>query len=1491
VSYNSVLCCAATGVENNDGGGFERIHGDHAVRLHGRTYHFLPTSSGNAGLNFFTFDNLANCTDYATKTLNDAARGYQRIIPTFLENIFNELKRYNVICQECEQIGYYARDYMNSNSTQDAFATINEATSYLDVAQITSDTVTGNRIITFHRKGDLIASSLQCTDKMWEPFVYPLLFFHAERGWGADIRQTIKYTDYLVARLLCPEKIVDGGEERILRVPNQSLDSFIRPIIKQQLGDESSTNDVDIAYHYYSKVFGASLQSSKNYNECIRELLKVYCNELKNVTHIPGFDQFCTNLHLKLHNKSMKTVKLYIQCYIESRRLNGDTEEEIEGSLKEVSNYHMTEELEKGRMMLVPTNRFQLMSRLSQTYLVDSISRAIDYRLRFHKFHQKDLFGIDNENEINNVEDSGIPEERTFLSQSMHGSRRHLRSLAKNALALVSEYGRPSLFITLTCNPYWPEIVEQLLPSQTAFDRGDIVCQVFYRKLETLLKNIRNGKYFKIKNMPNLYHKIKFEVRVIEYQRRGLPHVHLVIKFEENNYTPRYEDKAGLSEWIDYHITAAYPTTELDDEQLEANETFEKDLVYAKIVKSHMIHKCFPECNGGCKNDKNICSKGYDSNILTNTTKFDDKGFPQYKRPTIKSLYVVPHHRELLKDWNGHANVEYAGSTYTVIYLYKYLFKGSKKVKLRLTNADDVNDKDEIKLYLRGRYLCSMDCYWRILGHETYPAPTPSVRIVKVISEQRSIKTLTDGKIPDIIIYFNRPAILHHMKYTEFFNSYMWSYNRPTRFQEQQPGYYIIILQNINKNVYLYKRSESNTSITRLEVIAITAGEPFFLRLILYNYPKISYKDCLTTNERIYPTYQEAAVAAGIVKDNEEVYACFEEAEHFQDMTPSELRTLFVISTLQGFPTLKILSEDRFKHMMYDDFLHNYNPLNHKAAWNDLLCEISRRFESEGKDMTDYGLPQPAQMKTELEIERQKYNAQDQLLIYNNLCETVPNTNEQQEILNDIVHAVEHQQTKIYYVQGQAGSGKSTLAKKIMAYCRSINKLCAGCASTGLAATLYEGFETAHSLFKFPVVEEDEREVDVPVECQLSKSPNRMEYLKAVDVILWDEFPSCDREVFEAAYRALNKFNKKIVITMGDMRQIAPVVVNGDKVDVLNHSITSSPLWRNFSIKKLTKNMRLLHLQTNNSSRMEYMENQRQYGEMLLDIGNGTKRAVNLESNDTSQKTTEGTTIELQGCLRIADKKEAINFVFTAPLNPDLVSKMAILAGTNEEVDEWNQEVQKLNAYPLITLASHDELAESDDPHNILRSMLTDDVLNSYNKNGVPPHTLKLKINDTCIVLRNLNKKEGLTNNTRVRIIAITTKCVRVQTITEQKKSFSIPRIRFKFRLPFGRSFELLRTQFPLRLAYCISINKSQGNIVLFQSCKLSNMRIIGQELSKCLLDLRTPPFAHGHLYVALSRIRKYTDIAVYTNDENIINGVVTTENVVYPELLKDLIN
>ena len=106
-------------------------------------------------------------------------------------------------------------------------------------------------------------------------------------------------------------------------------------------------------------------------------------------------------------------------------------ETNLDGTFLQVRN-------KKGNLITV--NRFQLMSRLMQTYLVDNVSRAIDYRLAWHKKHQEDVFGITPRNNIetiqttNEEENEGNDNEQTFLGQSFHGSRRHLRSLSANAL-------------------------------------------------------------------------------------------------------------------------------------------------------------------------------------------------------------------------------------------------------------------------------------------------------------------------------------------------------------------------------------------------------------------------------------------------------------------------------------------------------------------------------------------------------------------------------------------------------------------------------------------------------------------------------------------------------------------------------------------------------------------------------------------------------------------------------------------------------------------------------------------------------------------------------------------------------------------------------------------------------------------------------------------------------------------------------------------------
>ena len=454
----------------------------------------------------------------------------------------------------------------------------------------------------------------------------------------------------------------------------------------------------------------------------------------------------------------------------------------------------------------------------------------------------------------------------------------------------------------------------------------------------------------------------------------------------------------------------------------------------------------------------------------------------------------------------------------------------------------------------------------------------------------------------DLLIYFNRPEDLKHLKYAEVFNQYNWSYQQPQR------QCYTILIEAINKTVYLVKNKDQNSSITRIEMVPIMAGEIWYLRLILLNVPVDSFQEALH-DER---SFQLAAIALGIVKDKTECLLCFQEACQYS--TPPQLRALFVLLTIQGFPTHIIFDEPsniHLKQMMFEDYLYNNNH-NVQLAYNELLNDLSQRFLEENHTLADYGLPEPETLTTELQREKIKYNREEQLLIFNNLNARHPNTPEQQQIFDSVTSGIEQKRTQIIFIQGKGGSGKTTLVKKIIAWTRSRGLICLGCASTALAAKNYEDFTTAHDLFRFPVVDEDDRETNERIHCRLDKDKQRKELLDATDVIPWDEVLSNHMEIFTSAYEIFNGFNGKTVILVGDPLQIGPVVVNGSKNDILQAHLIYSILWSKITIFKLTLNLRLAGaLSTNRDTNTI---RQQHYANLILDIGKGKMESPYYET-------------------------------------------------------------------------------------------------------------------------------------------------------------------------------------------------------------------------------------------------------------------------------------
>ena len=111
-----------------------------------------------------------------------------------------------------------------------------------------------------------------------------------------------------------------------------------------------------------------------------------------------------------------------------------------------------------------------------------------------------------------------------ILPATYVGGPRYMHGKGQDGLTYVRYYGRPDLFITFTCNSNWHEIKSNLLDDkQKPNHRHDITARVFKLKLKKMMDLIVRGQ---------LYGPVKCFLYTIEWQKRGLPHAHILIWLE-----------------------------------------------------------------------------------------------------------------------------------------------------------------------------------------------------------------------------------------------------------------------------------------------------------------------------------------------------------------------------------------------------------------------------------------------------------------------------------------------------------------------------------------------------------------------------------------------------------------------------------------------------------------------------------------------------------------------------------------------------------------------------------------------------------------------------------------------------------------------------------------------------------------------------------------------------------------------------------------------
>ena len=452
---------------------------------------------------------------------------------------------------------------------------------------------------------------------------------------------------------------------------------------------------------------------------------------------------------------------------------------------------------------------------------------------------------------------------------------------------------------------------------------------------------------------------------------------------------------------------------------------------------------------------------------------------------------------------------------------------------------------------------------------------------------------------------------------------------------------------------------------------------------------------------------------------------------------------------------------------------------------------------------------------------------------------------EQHVIFDEVMEAVHQERPLLMYVDGRSGRGKTLLMKVITAAVRAEGEIVLCTATTGLAALNHEGGTTAHSMYKIPVTDSNEAP-----QCNVTGGSQRAQLLRRAAVHIWDEFPMCHQKIFDAVSHCLcdllqttTPCGGRVFICCGDFRQIPPVIPGGGRHAIIEATIKSSPLWPLFQLRELTHPQRDAGDTT--------------YSNFVDHIGDGRLPATNATATATELVCLEPLAVS-------TDENEAINFVFPDVDDVIQCSQRAVITGTNRVVDALNAKILTMLHGEEFSLFSVTRLCSDDTK---LQNLITTEFLHSLKSPGVPEHELKLKLNCLCMVTRNISVQDRLMNNTKVIVREISRHLVTVETLMERRQ-FVLPRIIFRFTLPRS-GLVIERRQFPLRLCYAITVNKSQG-----------------QTLDRVCLDLREHPFAHEQLYVGASRVRDHSNILILTQNDHLHHGCALTKNIVYQDLL-----
>lgn len=392
---------------------------------------------------------------------------------------------------------------------------------------------------------------------------------------------------------------------------------------------------------------------------------------------------------------------------------------------------------------------------------------------------------------------------------------------------------------------------------------------------------------------------------------------------------------------------------------------------------------------------------------------------------------------------------------------------------------------------------------------------------------------------------------------------------------------------------------------------------------------------------------------------------------------------------------------------------------------------------------------------------------------------------------------------KTYFITGKAGTGKSTF---IHYFTKNTRKDILLVAFTGIAA-INIGGQTIHSFFRFPLRPLLPEDDGITI---FKKFYQKRKILEKVDTIIIDEVSMLRADILEGLDYSLRKnggnpnvpFGGKQLLLIGDIFQLPPIVHLDDEVESKLFKILykSEYFFDSLSYKRLTP---------------RYFEFQKVHRQKNVDF-------INLLN-------------EVRDCTIQSNGIEILNQRYNPHFVPEMKDFVIMLTSNNYLAKAENR--MRINNLPYGSF--------------YFKAKITGD----FKEDKYPTEPiLELRRNSQVMFVKNDSIKDGRrwVNGTIAKVEFLDEKSIEIKMIdgsthkinreTWENRKFQWDRKKGKITSKVIGTFE----QYPLKLAWAITIHKSQG-----------------LTFDNVIIDLGNGAFANGQLYTALSRCRTLEGITL----------------------------